>query len=427
MLKRLFFVSLVALVVMCSGAAMAAIPPYISFQGRLTDTSVSPPTPETSATNVTFGIYPSLTATLPSWEGTATITPDSDGIFNVILGLDTTTTVGDLNTLSFNGPLWVEVKVGTATTGSRQRLTTVPYAFRSKWTDNVPDPIVPADATQDISGSLAVAGGILSGPIVSLSTGNAIWGLSSATGAGNWAVGGAASGEAAGVAGFNGDLTNGGPGVRGESWTGKGVYGYARGAGQAGVEGKSDASYGVKGNGSLGGGYFDSTSGYGVRAFSSNSYGVYANSGNGTGVYGQSTNSRGVEGISGSSSSAGVYAGNTSTGPGLEVSGWIKVNPTNSGIFTSSTIPITVNAVVGKVKSPYAAAANWYTVNNSYVTSNSIILVTPQDFEISNANLVSGKLNQTTGVKDISNGSFKIYLPTTIEGGLTVAFLVINQ
>jgi hypothetical protein len=138
-------------------------------------------------------------------------------------------------------------------------------------------------------------------------------------------------------------------------------------------------------------------------------------------VYGNSSSSIGLYGSSGSSTSAGVYAVNTSTtpAPALELgSGTIKV-PAGSGTASNPPSTIVINAVAGTIIN-FTGTSNWHTVSNSYVKANSIIFVTPQNY---------GTNSFAIGIKDITNGSFQIWIPSGPgpDPSSRVAFLVINQ
>src|SRR5689334_9950503 len=68
-----------------SATGSAAVPNFLSEQGRLFDDAGAP---VTGAVDVTFAIYATATATTPSWTETQSITLD-DGYFSAVLGSET--------------------------------------------------------------------------------------------------------------------------------------------------------------------------------------------------------------------------------------------------------------------------------------------------------------------------------------------------
>ena len=110
-----------------------APPRVLSFQGRLTDNNDNP---ITTTTNLRFGIYSSLSATdsastaIFPWQEVDSVTPDQDGIFNVILGNNTTI---PSTLFSQNAALWLGITVGTTPELTpRQQLATVAYATNAE-------------------------------------------------------------------------------------------------------------------------------------------------------------------------------------------------------------------------------------------------------------------------------------------------------
>ena len=110
-----------------------APPRVLSFQGRLTDNNDNP---ITTITNLRFGIYSSLSATdsastaIFPWQEVNSVTPDQDGIFNVILGNNTTI---PSTLFSQNAALWLGITVGTTPELTpRQQLATVAYATNAE-------------------------------------------------------------------------------------------------------------------------------------------------------------------------------------------------------------------------------------------------------------------------------------------------------
>ncbi len=104
-------------------------PRILSFQGRLTDNNDNP---ITSGTNLRFAIYRDSTASGSAllWQEVNRVNPDTDGIFNAILG-NTTTIPQSL--FSENNALWLGVTVETTSELTpRQQLATVAFAANSE-------------------------------------------------------------------------------------------------------------------------------------------------------------------------------------------------------------------------------------------------------------------------------------------------------
>jgi len=102
----------------------------LSFQGRLTDASDNP---IKTATDIRFGIYESETATGSAllWQEVhSAVTPDSDGIFSLLLG-----TKNGIQSSAFRDHdlLWLGITIGkTPELTPRQRLAAVAYAANSE-------------------------------------------------------------------------------------------------------------------------------------------------------------------------------------------------------------------------------------------------------------------------------------------------------
>lgn len=125
-------------------AAPTAPPRILSFQGRLTDNSDNP---ITSTQYVRFGIYADPTATGAGnllWQEVDTVSPDTDGIFSILLG-DGSSCSGQPLTIqespcsipasvfTDNSTLYLGVSIGTsAELTPRQRVATVAFATNSE-------------------------------------------------------------------------------------------------------------------------------------------------------------------------------------------------------------------------------------------------------------------------------------------------------
>ncbi len=145
---------------------LAATPPtgnprVLSFQGKLTDNLENPiKTP----TTLRFGIYDSVAASGSAlrWQEVDTVTPDSDGIFSVILGLNSTF---NLDLFATHAGLWLGVTVGqTAELTPRKQLATVAFAENSETLQGLPPITAAAAGTNNVvlaldsSGNLTIGG-----------------------------------------------------------------------------------------------------------------------------------------------------------------------------------------------------------------------------------------------------------------------------
>jgi len=122
---------LVALCGLFSAAVQAQVPRLIRYQGTVVDANN---VPLEGSYTLTFRVYDVATGGAALWTETQTAVPVSRGVFSILLGQ-----VTPLN-LPFDKDAWLSTQVGTDTEMSpRQRLTSVPYAYRA----------VVADQTQD--------------------------------------------------------------------------------------------------------------------------------------------------------------------------------------------------------------------------------------------------------------------------------------
>jgi len=122
-MKRTSFISQCLVFFLCAIAAYSALPTSITYQGRLLEgTSLI-----NGNTNIQFRIWDDPTAGTMLYSETNAVTCN-DGLFS--------TTVGDDDPSAFvqalrNGAVWLEVLVGGASMGSRERLLAVPYAMNA--------------------------------------------------------------------------------------------------------------------------------------------------------------------------------------------------------------------------------------------------------------------------------------------------------
>jgi hypothetical protein len=108
----------------------AAGPQLVNYQGILTDGGG---TPITVATNVDFRIYDDPVAGNLLWSETQSVTPDANGLFNVILG-----SAGmPIPDSAFAGGAWFTMEIAPDPEMTpRQELTSVPFSFRTRTVDD---------------------------------------------------------------------------------------------------------------------------------------------------------------------------------------------------------------------------------------------------------------------------------------------------
>jgi hypothetical protein len=107
-----------------SAAAFAAVPNVIPYQGRLTDAAGNP---INGAQNIVFRIFTVVTGGTAAYTETQNGVTVTNGLFNVNIG-----SVTALPPAIFTGgDLFLEIQAGAEVMAPRQRLGTVPYAFRA--------------------------------------------------------------------------------------------------------------------------------------------------------------------------------------------------------------------------------------------------------------------------------------------------------
>jgi len=116
--------ALAALIVVCSVSMGRAIPQLINYQGILTDGGG---TPITVSTNVEFRIWDMSAAGTELWMETQSVTPDSDGRFNVLLGA--VNPIPDSALAAADAYLGLTISPD-AEMSPRTQLVSVAYAFR---------------------------------------------------------------------------------------------------------------------------------------------------------------------------------------------------------------------------------------------------------------------------------------------------------
>jgi hypothetical protein len=105
--------------------ALADIPKLINYQGMLTDDGGIP---LTGLYDLTFYIYDDTSGGNLEWSETQNGVQVQNGLFNVVLGKNSTLD------LAFDQSYWLAVKVGTETM-PRVRITSVGYAYRAEKSD----------------------------------------------------------------------------------------------------------------------------------------------------------------------------------------------------------------------------------------------------------------------------------------------------
>jgi len=143
--KKTLVVLLLAVII---GSAFAQeLPRLINYQGKLTD-------PDgiaiTGDVDITFRIYDAATGGTALWTETHSPVGVFNGLFDVQLGRFT-----DLD-MPFDDEYWIELEVGGELLDPREKLSTVPYAFRAIYADTayiIGSGAVQTDATIDGDGT----------------------------------------------------------------------------------------------------------------------------------------------------------------------------------------------------------------------------------------------------------------------------------
>ena len=120
-MKRKMIVSALSLVLLMSHSALADVPDEITYQGRLLYNG----NPVTSATSIVFRLYQISSGGSAVWTEThGSVTPDSNGIYTVVLG-ETVAVPDDYDVL------WLELAVAGSTLSPRKQLTSAPFVLRA--------------------------------------------------------------------------------------------------------------------------------------------------------------------------------------------------------------------------------------------------------------------------------------------------------
>jgi hypothetical protein len=113
---------------------------YLSFQGRLTDSTGNPITTSTNITFKLFGTEAVGTGTslyTSSIGNSQTITPDENGIFSVVIGKTHGTEIPS-SVFTENPAVYLEITAGGETMSPRQPIATVAYAVNSESLQGLP-------------------------------------------------------------------------------------------------------------------------------------------------------------------------------------------------------------------------------------------------------------------------------------------------
>jgi len=124
-LLTLFIFTSLLLYLLLFSPAFAQIPRLINYQGKLTDTDGNPVSDGTHS--IAFRIYDADNGGNLLWEETQSVLVQK-GIFSCLLG--GVTSFGE--SLAFDRPYWLEIKVDDEVMSPRQRMASVGYAIRAE-------------------------------------------------------------------------------------------------------------------------------------------------------------------------------------------------------------------------------------------------------------------------------------------------------
>ena len=155
-MKKIFTIYLFAFVLICLPLS-AQIPQKISYQGVLTDNYNNP---LNGQYNMKFRLYDTETGGSPLWNETQDTVRVTNGIFNVLLGENTS-----LSGVAFDVPYWLTIEVAGTLLSPRIELSSTAYSIRAQYVEEEVDPtwIGPANTTGDINRTGNVVIGTTSG------------------------------------------------------------------------------------------------------------------------------------------------------------------------------------------------------------------------------------------------------------------------
>jgi hypothetical protein len=122
---------ILGLVLLLACPVWAEVPAMINYQGRLVDQDTGAPL--SGAQEIVFRIFDAETGGTALWSETQSVTPDTEGVFSVMLGNQS-----EID-LTFENPVWLEVEVEGQVLAPRREIVSVPFAFRSMASDHAGD------------------------------------------------------------------------------------------------------------------------------------------------------------------------------------------------------------------------------------------------------------------------------------------------
>lgn len=114
---------------LCAGTVAGQIPEKMDYQVRLTDDADQPLANESHG--FSFRIHGIATGGPILWQENHNLTTDANGVVSVILG-----SINPLN-ISFDVPLWLEIRIEDEILTPRRELISAPYALYARTTENV--------------------------------------------------------------------------------------------------------------------------------------------------------------------------------------------------------------------------------------------------------------------------------------------------
>jgi hypothetical protein len=175
MLRKILIGMLLIWVIVGVNAAWADVPSKMSYEGRLTDNAGNP---ITVATSINFEIYDAVSGGNSVWPGeTHVITPESNGVFSVILG-ETTAITSEV----FSGASrYLQITVAGETLSPRTQILSVGYAFKAADAQAIDgqsatdlDNKYVEVAGDTMTGTLTVGNGIINSGTASTNTGTLV-------------------------------------------------------------------------------------------------------------------------------------------------------------------------------------------------------------------------------------------------------------
>jgi hypothetical protein len=294
-------------------AVVSGVPPYINYQGILTDDAGMP---VDGVFDLTFKIYNDSTGGVALWTEVHPDVDVDDGLFNVILGK----TTSFMNSLGIDQDPWMVVQVGDDPEVSpRTEITSVPYAFealKSTYADTVDwyhiynMPAGFADGVDDVGTGPDNDWTVFMGDMYSAVPGNV--GIGTTTPFAKLTVVDSVLNNIEIGGGYFGlhSETDSVPAIVARSASGYAVDGYSESS--VGVAGSSRDHYGV----------------YGIGIYAP-AVGVYGYSSGGTGVYGYSYDGTAMRAYN--IHGTGLYAHSTNSYAAYFDGGEIQINSTTNG------------------------------------------------------------------------------------------------